>query len=62
VSDRLVAKDDVLRMMRRLGLHERLPEAERDLPEVVHLDRDEDLLDRLGLGLERIEDRLGGSP
>lgn len=46
--------------MRRIDLGERIPEAERTLPEVVDLDRDERLLFQLGFSLDRIVDGLGG--
>jgi hypothetical protein len=47
--------------MRRVGLADRVAEAQQVLPEVVDLDRDEQLLYRLGLSLDRIVDGLGGS-
>lgn len=57
-----VRKEDILRNMRRVGWTERLPEAERLLPEVVDLDRDHELLARLGLSRTSLIDALGGSP
>ena len=62
MPDRVLAKDDVLAMMRRVGYTDRLVEAERRLPDAVHLDRDGDLLARLGLSLDAVTDRMGASP
>jgi hypothetical protein len=47
--------------MRRLGLHDRIEQAERDLPEVVDLRRDGEVLERLGLSVDRAVNGLGGS-
>ena len=49
-------------VMRRVGLADRIPEARRVLPEVVDLDKDSDLLLRLGLTLDRIVNDMGGGP
>ena len=56
------SKQEVLELMRRLGMQDRIPEAERDLPDVVDLDRDGHLLARLGLGVDALVNRMGGSP
>jgi len=48
--------------MRRVGMSDRIPEARRVLPEVVDLDRDSDLLLRLGLTIDRIVNEMGGGP
>jgi hypothetical protein len=55
-------RTDIIAIMRRIGLTDRLAEAAQILPEMVDLDRDAQLLDRLGLGLDRIVDRLGDGP
>jgi hypothetical protein len=55
-------KEQVLALMRRMGLHDRIPEAEHLLPTVVDLHRNERLLARLGLGIDEATDALGGSP
>jgi hypothetical protein len=55
------AKSDVLDLMRRLGMDDRIAEAAATLPEVIDLRRDADLLARLGLGPDTLVDRLGGS-
>jgi hypothetical protein len=58
---RLRQRGEVISVMRRVGLGDRVAEAQQTLPEVIDLDRDEQLLYRLGLSLDRIVDRLGGS-
>jgi hypothetical protein len=55
------SKDDVLTLMRRLGMHDRIEQAERELPDPVNLTRDGDLLARLGLDFDAAVNRLGGS-
>jgi hypothetical protein len=55
------AKSDVLDLMRRVGLADRVAEAEATLPDVVDLRRHADLLAHLGLGPDALADRLGGS-
>ena len=57
---RLRERGEVISVMRRVGLGDRVAEAQQTLPEVIDLDRDEQLLYRLGLSLDRIVDRLGG--
>ena len=54
-------RSQIIDLMRRIGLADRVAEAEQVLPEVVDLDRDEQLLHRLGLSLDQIVDGLGGS-
>jgi hypothetical protein len=61
MSVRTRSKRDVLVLMRRLGLQDRIAEAERDLPDVVDLDGDAAILSRLGLGVDAAVDGLGGS-
>jgi hypothetical protein len=58
---RLRQRGEVIRVMRRVGLGDRVAEALQTVPEVIDLDRDEQLLHRLGLSLDRIVDRLGSS-
>ncbi len=55
-------KKQVIDLMRRLGLHDRIPEAEHVLPDVVDLHRDEQILAHLGLGIDEANNRLGSSP
>jgi hypothetical protein len=60
------SKQEVLRLMRRLGMHDEATRAEGELPEVIDLDSEQDrrMLQRVGLepNVEEIRDRLGGSP
>jgi hypothetical protein len=56
------SKQQVIALMRRLGLHDRIDEAERDLPEVIDLTRDAATLARLGLGLDIAVNALGADP
>ncbi len=55
------AKRDVLALMARLGLHDRLGEAALRLPDPVDLVRDSAILTDMGLAFDAIVDRLGGS-
>jgi len=48
-------------LMRRLGMTDQLAEAETRLPDPVDVDRDGVLLEELGLSMDLIVDRLGGS-
>lgn len=52
----------VLDVMRRTGMHDRMDEARRVLPDPVDLDRDQLLLRGLGLSADALVRRLGGSP
>ena len=58
----MVTKESVLRNMRRVGLADRVAEADRVLPDPVDLRRDDRLLARLGVSRESLMDALGGSP
>ena len=58
---RLRRRGQIITVMRRVGLGDRVAEAHQTLPEVIDLDRDEQLLHRLGLSMDRIVDRLRGS-
>jgi hypothetical protein len=60
-SYRQRSRSQIEGIMRQIGLSDRIDEARRILPEVVDIDRDADLLSRLGLSLDRIVDRMGGS-
>jgi hypothetical protein len=56
-------KLQVIEIMRRIGLHDRIPEALQVLPDVIDVYRDGALLSRLGLGdRDAIRNKLGGSP
>ena len=54
-------RSEIVEIMRRIGMGDRVPEAERILPDYVDVDADNQLLGQLGLDLDRIVDRLGGS-
>jgi hypothetical protein len=60
------SKQEILRLMHRLGMHEEATRAQAELPEVIDLDSEQHrrLLQRVGLepNVEKIRDRLGGSP
>jgi hypothetical protein len=55
-------KADVLRVLRHAGLFEAAEKLEPVLPEVVDLDRDQDLLERYGVNRDVLVSRMGGSP
>lgn len=56
-------RQQVIEIMRRIGLHDRIPEALQILPDVIDVYRDGELLTRLGLGdQDTIRNKLGGSP
>lgn len=61
MSRRTVRKADILALMRRLGLGDEVGDADRALPDEVDLGRDEGLLLKYGLDVDRAVDRLGGS-
>ncbi len=52
----------VLDVMRRVGMHERMAEARRILPDPVDTDRDVQLLQGLGISRDSLIQRMGGSP
>lgn len=52
---------EVLDIMRRVGMGDQISEAMQKLPDVIDLDRDEQLLYGMGLTLDRLVDRHGGS-
>ncbi|MEU8606599.1 hypothetical protein AB0C29_01135 [Actinoplanes sp. NPDC048791] len=61
---RIRTKTQVLAVMRRLGLADKISEAEALLPDVVDLDRDAALFAAWGIDLDvdALMDRLGGGP
>jgi hypothetical protein len=58
----LRSRDQIERIMRRIGRAHQIPAARKVLPEVVDLDRDANLLQQFGLSVDRIVDELGGGP
>jgi hypothetical protein len=55
-------KQQIIELMRRMGLQDWIPEAQRDLPDIIDLDRDGAILSRIGLGVDEARNALGGSP
>lgn len=55
-------KAQVIAIMRRLGMEDKIDQALRELPDVIDIDRDGKKLRQLGLGLDTIVNELGGSP
>jgi hypothetical protein len=55
-------RNEVLAIMRRVGMHDEIDLAKRELPDVIDLDRDRRLLEQMGLSRTGLVDRLGGSP
>jgi hypothetical protein len=62
MEHRTTSKEQVLALMRRLGMHDKLARAERELPDVIDLTTDQDRLAAFGLGVDEATDRMGGSP
>ncbi len=60
--ERTLRKAEILALMRRVGKHDRIEEAERILPDPVHLDRDNHLLTELGMSADAAIQAMGGSP
>jgi hypothetical protein len=54
-------RQQVIDLMRRLGLGDRIAEAQQELPDPVDLYRDAAVLARLGLGVDETVNMLGGS-
>jgi hypothetical protein len=59
-----VPKQEVLAVLARVGRHDLIEQAKRDLPETIDTDRDIDQQRLLQYGLTRNQliDRMGGSP
>jgi hypothetical protein len=55
-------KAQVVAILRRLGMEDKVDQALRELPDVIDIDRDGKKLRELGLGLDTIVNELGGSP
>jgi hypothetical protein len=58
----IVTRQRIIELMHRLGMSDQVPEALKTLPDPVDLRRDAAVLQRFGLGLESVIDRMGGSP
>ena len=53
------SKSDLLDLMRRIGMHDRIEQAQREPPETIDLARDGELLAALGVGIHGAVNRLG---
>ena len=56
------SKADMLRVLRHAGLFQVAEELEPVLPEVVDFDRDHALLERYGLDIDTLMNRMGAGP
>jgi hypothetical protein len=56
------SKADMLRVLRHAGLFHVAEELEPVLPEVVDFDRDHALLERYGLDIDTLMNRMGAGP
>ena len=61
MNNNVVAKRNVLTLMRRLGREERIEDAAVRLPDPVDVVRDSAILTDLGLEFDDIVNQLGGS-
>jgi DNA-binding NarL/FixJ family response regulator len=55
----LRSREQIIAVMLRIGMSDKIAEARELLPETVDLDRDATLLLKLGLSMDRVADRLG---
>lgn len=55
-------KAQVIAIMRRLGMEDKIDRANRELPDVIDVERDSNKLRELGLSLDTIVNELGGGP
>jgi hypothetical protein len=62
MEHRTTSKEQVLALMRRLGLYDKLAAAERELPDVIDITADQEQLAELGLGVDEATNMMGGSP
>ena len=54
-----IPKDKILEMLRERGRHDEASQAEQELPDQVHAERDADFLDRFGLDKDELLGRFG---
>lgn len=57
-----ISREVVVTLLRRCGMHDQADEAERTLPEFAEHAHYHRLLASKGISLEKLMDRLGGSP
>jgi hypothetical protein len=55
-----ITKDKIVEMLRGRGEADRASRAERDLPDEIDLERDQGVLDELGLDPKELLQRFGG--
>jgi hypothetical protein len=58
----LIAKQEVVKLLRRAGLPEAADEADRTLPDPVELERAQEFGARYGITRDDLISRMGGSP
>ena len=58
----LIAKREIVEMLRRAGLPEAADEADRSLPDRVELERAQEFGARYGITRDELIRRMGGSP
>jgi hypothetical protein len=58
----VLSKDEVLEVLRRTGAYNLVEGHESELPDVIDTDRDELILDRLGIYRGNLMESLGSSP
>jgi hypothetical protein len=58
----LIAKREIVEMLRKAGLPEAADEADRSLPDRVELERAQEFGARYGITRDELISRMGGSP
>jgi hypothetical protein len=58
----LIAKQEIVEMLRRAGLPAVADEADRSLPDLVELERAQEFGARYGITRDELISRMGGSP
>ena len=58
----LIAKREIVEMLRRAGLPKAADEADRSLPDRVELERAQEFGARYGITRDELISRMGGSP
>ncbi|GAB2693563.1 hypothetical protein [Thalassiella azotivora] len=56
-----IDKNQIIELLRSQGNQDKAEQADRDLPQQVDTDRDAGLLDTLGIDVQDLLGRLGGS-
>ena len=55
-----IPKDKILELLKQRGDHDKADQAERELPDTVDTERDQSMLDRLGIDPQDLLGNLGG--